>query len=397
MKALVTLSARFDRGPDGRIYPQNPVLGYDFFTRYLDVFEEILVLARVRQLAEAPAGNKPSDGPGVAFMELPLFTSAFDLFKFLPRIRKILRQAIPQCQAYFLRVPDFLGDLAWKEIRRCGLPFAVEVVGNPADSLKSGSIRHPLRPLIRFLAIRNLRAQCVEACGAAYVTKSILQKRYPPGEQTFSTYYSSIDLPGAFFIPEPRKYLQPATSLIYVGTLEVFYKGPDVLVDSLNILAARGLSLHLTYVGDGRRRPELEARVQDLGLHEQVTFLGKVPAGEGVAAALDAAHLFILPSKTEGMPKAMIEAMSRGLPCIGTTAGGFPELLPAEDLTPPGDPQALAQKIEEVVQDPAKLTRMSARNLAAAREYQLEVLRARRVQFYRHVRTLMENQRPRRA
>ena len=394
MKALVTLSARFDRGPDGRIYPQNPSLVYEFFTRYLDVFEEVLVVARVRQLSEAPAGDKPSDGPGVAFLGAPLFTGVIELIRFLPRIRRMLRQAIPQCQAYFLRVPDFLGILAWKEIRRRGLPFAVEVVGDPGDSLQA--VNHPLRPLIRFLAIRHLRAQCAEARGAAYVTRRTLQERYPPNRQAFTAHYSSIDLPGAFFIPEPREYLQPASRLIYVGTLEVFYKAPDVLVDSLNILKAQGLSLHLTFVGDGRRRPELEARAKDLGLQNHVTFLGKVPAGAGVAAALDAAHLFVLPSKTEGLPKAMIEAMARGLPCIGSTAGGIPELLPPGDLVPPGDPAALAQKIAEVVQDPARLTGMSARNLSVAQEYRDEVLRARRVQFYRQVRNLMENQRPRR-
>lgn len=393
MRALVILSSRFDRCPDGRAYPQNPTLSYEFFSRYLDVFEEILVLTRVGQLSEVPAGVKPSDGPGITFIGVPLFTGVFDLIKFLPRIRRILQQTIPQCQAYFLRLPSLLSDLAWKEFRRLSLPFAVEVVGDPADSLQAGSVRHPLRPLIRFLSIRSLRAQCAEAYATAYVTKRTLQERYPPNKHAFSTHYSSIDLPGAFFISEPREYLQQATQLICVGTLEVLYKAPDILMDSLKILKSQGVSLHLTWVGDGRCRPEIENRLKDLGLQEHVTFLGKVPAGARVAAALDAAHLFVLPSRQEGLPRAMIEAMARGLPCIGSTAGGIPELLPPEDLVPPGDAQALAQKIMEVVQDPARLNGMSARNLAAAQEYRIETLRARRVRFYGQMRALMENQR----
>ena len=82
----------------------------------------------------------------------------------------------------------------------------------------------------------------------------------------------------------------------------------------------------------------------------------------------------------------MIEAMARALPCIGSTVGGIPELLPPEDMVFPGDAGALARKIREVVTDPARMARMSARNLKMAREYRGEILRERRIAFYRYVR-----------
>jgi glycosyltransferase involved in cell wall biosynthesis len=250
-------------------------------------------------------------------------------------------------------------------------------------------VRHPWRPLIRFLAVRQLQAQCAAAGAAAYVTKQILQERYPPGAEAFTTNYSTISLQDSFFAGIPRQYTASASRLVFVGTLEVFYKAPDVLVEALAILTAKGLPLHLTFVGDGRLRPELAALIKTRDIEGQVTFLGKVPAS-AVAAALDSADLFILPSKTEGLPKAMIEAMARGLPCIGSTAGGMPELLPPEDLVPPGEAQALAEKIKEIVLDPVRMTRMSSRNLAVAREYRNEVLQARRIRFYRQVRELAE-------
>jgi glycosyltransferase involved in cell wall biosynthesis len=390
MKALVTLSARFDRGPDGMVYPQNPALTYgSLFKRYLDVFEEILVVARV-ETTESPIGAYPSDGAGVTFIDVPAFSGVMDLIKFLPQIRTTLRQAISDSDAYFLRVPDILGTLAYKEIRRLGLPFAVEVVGDPADSLQAGSVRHFLRPLIRLIAIRSLRSICTEATAATYVTKGALQRQYPPGIATYSTYFSDVELPQSFFLTEARIFTQSALHLVFVGTLNEFYKAPDILVEALAVLAAQGLSLHLTFVGDGRRRAELSALIKARGIERQVTFLGKVPSGAGVATALDAADLFILPSRQEGLPKAMIEAMARGLPCIGSTVGGMPELLPPEDLVPPGEARALAEKIREIVRDPARLTRMSSRNLAVAQEYRNEVLQVRRLQFYRQVRELAE-------
>ena len=115
-------------------------------------------------------------------------------------------------------------------------------------------------------------------------------------------------------------------------------------------------------------------------------FAGFVSAGAQVRHHLDAADLFVLPSRAEGLPKAVLEAMARGLPCVGSTVGGMPELLPPEDLVPPGDADALATRLEEVLRDEHRMVAMSARNLDRARRYAVERLRPRRDAFYRAVR-----------
>jgi glycosyltransferase involved in cell wall biosynthesis len=119
-------------------------------------------------------------------------------------------------------------------------------------------------------------------------------------------------------------------------------------------------------------------------------FLGELPAGEAVRAELDRADLFVLPSRTEGLPRAMLEAMARALPCLGSTVGGIPELLPPEDMVSPGDVTALARKIREVLADPPRMSRMSARNLEKAQAYREEILQERRVAFYQHVKEKTE-------
>jgi L-malate glycosyltransferase len=90
------------------------------------------------------------------------------------------------------------------------------------------------------------------------------------------------------------------------------------------------------------------------------------------------------------LPRAMVEAMARALPCIGSSVGGVPELLPPEDLVVPGDVNALATKIREIVTDPERLAQMSARNLATAQAYRDEVLAVQRTDFYRYVRDRTE-------
>jgi glycosyltransferase involved in cell wall biosynthesis len=191
----------------------------------------------------------------------------------------------------------------------------------------------------------------------------------------------------AAFVPQPRSlaHARPPWRLVSVGTLAQLYKAPDVLIDAVALGVREGLDLHVTFVGDGQYRQALEAQSAGLGLSERVTFVGHLSTKAAIEAHLDASDLFVLPSRQEGLPKAMVEAMARGLPCIGSTVGGIPELLPAEDLVPPGDALALAQKIRAVVTAPERMAHMSAYNLAKAREYREDTLRAKRGSFYRYM------------
>jgi glycosyltransferase involved in cell wall biosynthesis len=253
-------------------------------------------------------------------------------------------------------------------------------------------VEHPLRPFFRWWFSRRLRRECAGAAAAAYVTEAALQRRYPASPGAFSTHFSDVELPDAALAPSPRP-ADPgarALTLISVGSLAQLYKAPDVLIDAVGACAGAGLDLRLDLVGDGKFRPALEARVAARGLGGRVRFLGQLPAGEKVREQLDRADLFVLPSRTEGLPRAMVEAMARGLPCIGSAVGGIPELLPAEDLVPPGDAAALARKIREVVSEPGRMARMSDRNLERARHYREGALRDRRLAFYRHVRETTE-------
>jgi len=133
-------------------------------------------------------------------------------------------------------------------------------------------------------------------------------------------------------------------------------------------------------------RPKFERLAADLGLRAQVTFQGQVPGGAAVRRHLDASDLFVLPSRTEGLPRAMVEAMARALPCIGTKVGGVPELLPPADLVPVDDVDALARKTYEVLSSPSRMQEMSVRNLSRANDFADENLASRRLEFLAHVR-----------
>jgi glycosyltransferase involved in cell wall biosynthesis len=386
MRLCVNVEDRLLRTPDGQIWARG-TFAYRFWKRYLDVFDQLRVIARVADVSTLPEGTwKRSDGDAVIFHALPSYMGPLQYARSIFSVAARVRSAIGNADAVIMRVPSPIASHIMRQLARTR-PFGLEVLGDPHQVFAPGSIVHPLRPFLRWYSTRQLKHECRKACAVAYVA-AFLRCSYPAPRQAFSTTFSSIELEEDAFSPNCRRFgpHSDTVRVISVGTLEVLYKGFDVLIDAVSACIQAGLKLELVIVGSGRLRPQLERYAQVRGLGDRVKFTGRLPAGEPVRKELDGADLFVLASKTEGLPRAMIEAMARGLPCIGTAVGGIPELLDPEDLVPRGNASALAEKITEVIHNPARMTRMSAANLMRARDYHTSVLSPRRRQFYAYLR-----------
>lgn len=391
MKLVVTTECRFNRTPDGNVW-SHTMFPHTFWTRYLEVFDYISVVARVLDVHSVPSDWKRVNGEGVSCYAIPYYIGPWQYFQKMRQVQHAAISAVGSEDAVIFR----LGSRIAKEIQpmllKNGHPYGVEIVSDPFDAFAPGAIEHPLRLFFRIHGLFNLKQQCAKACAAAYVTKHTLQRRYPPSVNAFSTYYSDVELPDTAFAETARQIDREIKSftLVHVGSMAQMYKGQDILMDAVELCLREGLDLRLVLIGDGKYRPKIENHAAKLDLRGRVSFPGQLPAGDAIRHQLDLANLFVFPSKTEGLPRALIEAMARGLPCIGSSVGGIPELLIPEDMVPPGDATALAGKIQEVVTDPERMARMSGRNLEKAKQYKNEMLHERRIEFYRYVRDQTE-------
>lgn len=387
MNVTVVLEQRFDQTPDGAVWTTS-VFARPFWDRYLEVFDSVNVLARVCQVSAVPTEWRRVDGDPVTVTAVPYYVGPWQYLQRYRDIRATIRQALDPHDAVIIRVPSPIGGFLVPALRKTGQPYALEVVGDPYDVFAPGGIDHLLRPFLRWWFRRQLQRQCRDAAGVAYVTTTTLQRRYPASPRAMTTHYSSVELPDSAFVTSPRAadHHSRRRSLVTVASLEQLYKAPDLLIDAVAALVREGLDLHLTIVGEGKFRSELERRARGHDLTNRIIFTGSLPPGDAVRLQLDQADLFVLPSRTEGLPRAIIEAMARGLPCIGSAVGGIPELIGPSELVPPGDIQALAAKIREVVTDPQRMAMLSKENLEKAAEYREPLLRERRIAFYRHLR-----------
>jgi glycosyltransferase involved in cell wall biosynthesis len=151
---------------------------------------------------------------------------------------------------------------------------------------------------------------------------------------------------------DPVVFLAQGTgpTLLFVGRLHA-QKNLQVLLRAAAELSSLWPNLRVVLVGDGPERGRLEGLTRDLGLEERVRFAGEVP---DVLPFLHAADLFVHPSRAEGMPGALLEAMACGLPCVATRIGGTVDIITdGEDgiLIPPGDDRLLAGAIGRLLGD----------------------------------------------
>lgn len=180
----------------------------------------------------------------------------------------------------------------------------------------------------------------------------------------------------------PEEYLPVppvagARDFLFIGEMRDL-KGPDVFIEAIAQVRARGMPATAVMVGSGDDRPRYEAMVRDLGLYEAVEFRQPMPARQAFALA----RTVVVPSRAESMPYIVLEAIAAGLPIIATRVGGIAEIFgdAARRLVPAGDGRALADAMaamrsgpENAVADAARLRaevepRFSIAAMAAAVE-----------------------------
>lgn len=161
----------------------------------------------------------------------------------------------------------------------------------------------------------------------------------------------------------PRRPLPERPAALFVGVLEA-YKNVDGLADAWRLAAPRVPGATLRIVGDGTRTDVAEALVRDLGVRWDRS-LSRVE----VAEALDEAWVLVLPSRSEGMGRVLVEAFCRGRGVVGTRAGSIPDLVgdgASGVLVDPADPAALADALVRVLSGRELAERLGAGAAAAA-------------------------------
>jgi glycosyltransferase involved in cell wall biosynthesis len=213
-----------------------------------------------------------------------------------------------------------------------------------------------------------------DAIAADYLERGI----GTPGQYT--TVYSGVDVE-RFASAEQASELPGGGVRITMVSRLVEGKGLEVLLEAVESLECNGISVCV--VGDGPARDEFEAAVRRRGLEDVVFTLGYRTDVERILAGSD---VFVLPSFREGTPRVITEAMASGLPVVATDIAGIPEQV--EDgangyLVPAGDPDALANRLRRLIEDPDRRAQFGAVSRERATQFSVDAMLADLDDVYR--------------
>jgi len=359
------------------------IIDYAYWNRYLEYYEDIQVLVRTRTVDHVDKSLPRIDGDRVSIVPLPDPKTPLHALMSLCTLIRGIAQAIKQSQACYLKMPDVLGSLVGLILWGMRRSYVVEVV---ADSYEG--IRHAKKAMFGCevyarLFDRLTRLIVSRASVVTYISR-YLQTRYPHPKPDCQFVFCSVDIP-----EKDRGQARPRDDfdvtpfrLVAAGRLSA-EKGHVYLVRAMkHVIEKSDRPVTLDVLGDGPQRPALEAEVEALGLENHVRLLGYVKRGSPLNQVLDESQLYVLPSLTEGMGRGLIEAMARGVPCVATAVGGVPEYLDQDCLVDPADPESLAEKILNVINDSETLARWSNANMAATQAFSPERLHAIKTKFW---------------
>lgn len=298
---------------------------------------------------------------------------------------KVVKEQMKHCDYAIIRMPSIIGMVACREARKNKVPYLIEMVGCPKDALwYHGGIKYKL--LMPFIVIIN-KFELNKSKYTIYVTEKFLQKRYPTKGKNIACSDVELEDNNAISLKNRiKKINSKKNNEVYkfgiIGSLDVKYKGHKTAIKALSKLK-EDINFELHFLGIGNKN-KWASMARKYNIEDKVFFDGGLPH-EKVYNWIDNIDIYLIPSMAEGLPRALIEAMSRGCPAIGTDIGGIPELLDKEMLIRKNSYNQLARKILELVNDKEKMQETAQRNYDKSLEFKKDKLENRRNIFYNEI------------
>lgn len=382
MSLIFVTDARFYKTKSGKIYAGEFSYSDILWKRYLDYFGDVKVIGRLFHVESFK--EESHEVSSIIIQPLVEIKSPIDFITKKNILNKELNKYflnIKSEDCVIIRGAGFIAYSAFRTCKKLNIEFGLELIGDPYEVFAPGVMKNNLRPIMRTIFTRFQKKIALEAKSVLYVTKNSLQNRYPSNVNAFTTYASDVIVNN---ISEKPKSLivKKRFKIISIGALNQMYKSPDDAIRLIKLLRDNGFDVELYWLGHGIFLEKMIQLAESLDIKPYVNFVGSV-SNQEVIKHLDSSDIFILLSKTEGLPRAMIEAMSRGLPCIGTKVGGIPELIDSDMLVDVADYKKAVSIVEKLMVDNDYYYEISSSNLKKVKEeYDPFYLNKKRALFF---------------
>ncbi|NOH16238.1 glycosyltransferase [Clostridium cochlearium] len=357
----------------------------DTFRRYYTISKELAVMIRVNEISRAEAELRLSKITVSPFkvVECPNISSIKGMLFNKQKAEKIIYKEVDESDYIVIRLPSFIGNLAVDVAQKLNKPYLLEVVACPWDAFWNHSFKGKVVAPFMYYATKK---RVLNAPYVVYVTSEFLQKRYPTkGKNTNCSNVALTEFDDSILVKRLEKIKNMKDKdRVVLGTtaaVDVRYKGQQYIIKSLGKLKERGITNYEYHLVGGGDQTYLKSVAKKYNVTNQVKFLGAIPHDK-VFKWLDTIDIYAQPSRQEGLPRALIEAMSRGVPAFGARTAGIPELLESEYIF-----SNTRRNIDEICNilikyDLKKMQQQAICNFNEAKKYDRNIIEMRRKEFF---------------
>ncbi len=390
MNVLFAHDHKFSVDENGKVYSY--LMDHNMWDRYLPFFDSITIVARRINISsknpKQMKGMKSAQADRVNFSLLGETINNDGSINKKPdqfQKYKAIKNLVSKSDCVIARLPSIIGYMACREAIKQHKKYAVEVVACAWDSnwYHGGKI-NKIMALPSFFVMKHY---VKHANFAIYVTDHFLQHRYPCNGKTGIASNVSIDAVEHEVLDkriDHIKSLKHSDKIIFgiVGPLHVNFKGHKTAILALSKAKNNipPFELRCIGAGDPKRWQQL---ANNVGIGENIFFDGLLKSGKPVADWMDNIDILLIPSLQEGLPRALIEAMSRGIPCLGAITGGIPQLLNNKYLHKKNDYNKLCQDIINLVNNKNEMIKCAKDNYTNAQRYIKPILDKNRSDFWK--------------
>jgi glycosyltransferase involved in cell wall biosynthesis len=360
-------------------------LGTNVFERYKYFTSNINVLMRAKNIGENEIDKYLSLKNDLKVIEVPNFKS-IKTYHQKKKAREIIHKELKDTDLVIARLPSAIGTFAYNYCKKNNIPVLVEFVACVYDALWNYDWRGKL---LAHYKLRQYQKIIKKASHVIYVTNEFLQNRYPTEGKSVNISnvvlhnFDINDLNQRLEMIRKRDVKQ-ALRLTTIAGVDVPYKGQDDVIMAIGILKEKGIKVKYNVVGMGSAN-RLKTIAKSAGVESQIEFHGALQHDKIFEFLEEQTDVYIQPSKQEGLPRALIEAMSKACPSLGARTAGIPELLSKKDIFEPGDVNAIVEKINNIHSE--WMLEQARRNINIAKDYTIDILNERRKLFYDEFKT----------
>ena len=355
---------------------------HELLERYSYMADNITFLIRTKPIT----GSKkftlvPKE---IKVVNVPNFKTPKRYFTKRKQVLEIIEKQIRKTDIVVLRTQSSIAQLALKYIEKYNKPYIIECVGCSWDSYWNHSL---LGKIVAPYMYFKTKTAIKKAKYVYYVTEKFLQKRYPTKGKTVSCSNVVLDKHDDEILLHRLRKINDLSSKekLIIGTaaaIDTRYKGHEYVIKAIPKLLSLGYNVeyHLAGGVTGQKQSTfLFDLAKSLKVENKVIFCGSLSSDQ-MASYYDSLDIYIQPSKQEGLPRAVIEAMSRACPCLGSNIAGIPELLQTECLFDKGSSKEIVKAILKILK--LDLKQIARNNFEKAKEFEKNILINKREKFY---------------